>query len=688
MHYLPLMGRRVRVVLVALGVSALLGGCQPKDRASGDGASGASGVAGEQGSAGKPGVSGAAGQSGSAGQQSIGPVDAARDKCEANDTRPCLEGGAKGNCATGSQHCGTDGLFSECDVAPAANDECIPGDDADCDGVANSGCGCVENTVRSCARDGKKGACAAGNQVCQAGGAWGDCSIAPLAKDDCAKPGNDDDCDGVPNTGCKCTDGETVDCEGNATGICKPGKSRCVGGTYSACEGQVGPKGRDCTSPQDNDCDGKPDNTADGTCQCAAGTKQACGAHPGLDGKGQCRAGEQTCVLGTEGATSYYGDCIGSVGPALKDSCDVSGNDGNCSGTPNDGCTCTPSAGACNDSKACTTDSCNSNSCQNIVQAGNCLIGGTCYADGAVNPSNPCRRCDAAKSATGWSDSPSSTACDDGLWCNGSDTCNGAGSCGHQFPSGNRCTGTGPCDLNTCSESSKSCFAPSTTSCSTRTEKQCATTTCGGQPQSRTVTRYCNGSASGCTGTEQAGSWTNLTKCSASQTCSGSGTCASELSCGTAWCDSSTGLCWQKGADPSSMSWNDSNTYCNNGTWGGRPDWRLPSTAEFIATYRGCQNGNKVANTALSKCKLTSDKSDVVECAACTSGSGPDTANGGCYWAASSVPTNCDNTFAFWTADKLSDGHSAWMADPREGSVHINPETSFAAGVTICVLTQ
>jgi hypothetical protein len=54
-----------------------------------------------------------------------------------------------------------------------------------------------------------------------------------------------------------------------------------------------------------------------------------------------------------------------------------------------------------------------SGGCSNGACAGctGCLIGGTCYQNGAVNPSNPCQYCDVSRSTTSWSNYPDGTAC-------------------------------------------------------------------------------------------------------------------------------------------------------------------------------------------------------------------------------------------------------------------------------------
>ncbi|MCB9735738.1 MAG: hypothetical protein H6745_24395 [Deltaproteobacteria bacterium] len=88
----------------------------------------------------------------------------------------------------------------------------------------------------------------------------------------------------------------------------------------------------------------------------------------------------------------------------------------------------------CDDARGCTDDACVSNgatayACTHDIVGGSCLVGGACYGDGAVNPDNPCERCDAAATATAWTARPDATACDaDGTGCTVGDQCQ-AGLC-------------------------------------------------------------------------------------------------------------------------------------------------------------------------------------------------------------------------------------------------------------------
>jgi hypothetical protein len=280
--------------------------------------------------------------------------------CVTGDVRVCGDAGAKGNCAKGAQTC-TNGKWDACTVQPATSDSCATkGDDSNCNGIANEGCACiVGDPARSCGAGGAKGNCAKGTQACNAG-VWGACSVAPAGADSCAVKGDDANCNGTPNDGCPCVTGDTQSCGPAAVGICKPGTQTCTAGVWGACLGAVNKAARDCTSAADNDCDGKPDNTIDLVCKCAAGGTQACGAHPGNDGKGPCHAGSQACVVAADKTSSDWGVCTGAVGPAATDTC-AAGNDDNCSGTVNDGCVCVngvtkKACGFCGDGSQTCTD--------------------------------------------------------------------------------------------------------------------------------------------------------------------------------------------------------------------------------------------------------------------------------------------------------------------------------------------
>jgi len=157
-------------------------------------------------------------------------------ECSIGDVRRCSEGGYAGPCAGGLQTCNLNGTWStRCSIMPRAQDTCEPGNDDDCDGIPNGGCSCTAGETRSCVEDGYGGPCAEGVQTCSPDGAWGDCSIAPRERDGCAW-GNNDDCRGAPNEGCLCIEDVTT----RECGMCGDGVQTCIDGftgQYGRCEG-------------------------------------------------------------------------------------------------------------------------------------------------------------------------------------------------------------------------------------------------------------------------------------------------------------------------------------------------------------------------------------------------------------------------------------------------------------------
>jgi hypothetical protein len=129
------------------------------------------------------------------------------------------------------------------------------------------------------------------------------------------------------------SDPATISCDGDGG----PCSSTVEPGDGGGCV-PTGP--RDCTSDLDNDCDGQADRALDDVCLCAPGSVEPCDEHPGMDGRGQCRPGSRTCIVGEGNLTSDWGVCEGSIGPAEQDSCAFEGDDADCDGTNNGGCPC------------------------------------------------------------------------------------------------------------------------------------------------------------------------------------------------------------------------------------------------------------------------------------------------------------------------------------------------------------
>ena len=81
---------------------------------------------------------------------------------------------------------------------------------------------------------------------------------------------------------------------------------------------------------------------------------------------------------------------------------------------------CTGGSFTCEDNIPCTTDTCDEDLdlCDNELDADWCLIAGTCYAQGQLNPGNECESCDTAQATETWSSRPDGTGCtDDGNDC-------------------------------------------------------------------------------------------------------------------------------------------------------------------------------------------------------------------------------------------------------------------------------
>lgn len=240
---------------------------------------------------------------------------------------------------------------------------------------------------------------------------------------------------------------------------------------------------------------------------------------------GECTAPE-TCGGGAPGIAN---NC-GCTPESNEDFCARNGKDcGSFSGTDNCGVARTvTNCGTCSGGAVCGQSAPNVCGCP-------CNIGGTCYADGAVNPSNECQACRPAISTTSWSNRTSGTSCDDGNACTQSDTCQ-SGTCVGANPVS--CADPGECRTASCN--------PSTGACVTSNE-QSGTSCSDGNP------------------------------CTLNDTCNSSGSCVSGAprvcpqgdQCQTGVCNVSTGQCGVQN-DPNGSPCNDGNACtqsdtCQNG---------------------------------------------------------------------------------------------------------------------------
>jgi hypothetical protein len=195
-------------------VAGFANGCSSPERefddSKGDGgaADGGSSTAGATAGA----VTGGAGEGGSE-QESCEP--GATEACYASADGRAYQGmpaADQTTCRLGERSCGSDKSWGACvgAIGPKAADTCDPGNDANCNGRPNEGCACDEGEKRACAETAET--CPAGEQACDADG-WGACEgeVKCEAGSVCGDDG----------ATCKLVDGEvcsaTADC---ATSAC------------------------------------------------------------------------------------------------------------------------------------------------------------------------------------------------------------------------------------------------------------------------------------------------------------------------------------------------------------------------------------------------------------------------------------------------------------------------------------
>ncbi len=302
------------------------------------------------------------------------------------------------------------------------------------------------------------------------------------------------DCDGAGGcvpvnsaAGTPCSDGDL--CTRND--ICN-GLGACSGGAFTCTPGQ-------CDSAAA--CDGTGCTFTRRTSGTTCDDQNACTRDDVCDGTGGCGGTAYTCSAPTECQLSVTCDGAGGCGVVDRASGTACSSDGlSCTDDLCDGagaCTHPLSVGACliggtcyasgassptnpclacapetstsawsprpngtacpDDGVSCTADICDgAGACTHAVAPTTCLVGGTCYASGTLDPVNACLACVPATSHTAFGALPSGTACpDDGVSCT-DDVCDGAGACTHPVEA-TRCLVAGICYASGATDPANSC---------------------------------------------------------------------------------------------------------------------------------------------------------------------------------------------------------------------------------------
>ncbi len=248
---------------------------------------------------------------------------------------------------------------------------------------------------------------------------------------------------GAVDTGAADTGGDDTGAGGTDTA----GADTTTGGTDAGSADTVadiaGDTGADTSSDADNS-DAKTDTSADGG-----------GTNP-LSCAGRCGEYSASAACQCDSGCANFGDCcadLASVCGCVGDDC------------------CTKDAD-CDDSLACTDDTCGKDSkCVIKVKPNSCAVDGKCYVKGEGPSNNACTSCDPAKSTVAFAPK-TGTACDDGSPCTSADSCDDKGVC-VAAPKANcckvdgDCTSSEACKVGACDAKAGTCTYAAKANCCT-----------------------------------------------------------------------------------------------------------------------------------------------------------------------------------------------------------------------------
>ncbi|MDP3278058.1 MAG: hypothetical protein Q8Q09_22925 [Deltaproteobacteria bacterium] len=187
---------------------------------------------------------------------------------QCNDGNTCTTD----TCDIGTNRCANT-LRAGCCTADAECNDSIACTRDSCD-LATNRCSntvdpmcCTDGQTRPCysgaAGTRTVGACRDGIETCS-GNRWsGSCAgeVLPAASESCDAANVDENCNGMRNEGCSCTNGTSRACYTGPAGtqnrgLCRDGMQSCSAGTWGTCTGQTLPATEICGNMRDEDCNG------------------------------------------------------------------------------------------------------------------------------------------------------------------------------------------------------------------------------------------------------------------------------------------------------------------------------------------------------------------------------------------------------------------------------------------------